>query len=148
MCSLYSSEPSEAAGSMRGDGSPFTQLWAKVNFPTTSVPANNLSTDSCFGLVFRQLRHSPFQGWAPLAIFGLDFWLWIFGWERSIVWYSAPGRDQLSCKLEQTASRWCRWRACHASNAKYAVRSLIAPLFEKSDFHCPKFPRPKFCKQF
>ena len=38
MCSLYSSEPSEAAGSMRGDGSPFTPLWTKVNFSMTSVP--------------------------------------------------------------------------------------------------------------
>ena len=46
MCSLYSSEPSEAAGSMRGDGSPFTPLWTKVNFPMTYVPANNLSSDS------------------------------------------------------------------------------------------------------
>ena len=47
MCSLYSSEPSEAAGAVRGDGSPFTPLSTKVNFPTTSVPANNLPTDSC-----------------------------------------------------------------------------------------------------
>ena len=35
MCSLYSSEPSEAADAVRGDGSPFTPLWAKVNFSTT-----------------------------------------------------------------------------------------------------------------
>ena len=38
MCSLYSSEPSEAAGSVRGDGSPFTPLWTKVNFSMPSLP--------------------------------------------------------------------------------------------------------------
>ena len=38
MCSLYSSEPSEAAGSIRGDGSPFTPLSTKVTFPMTSLP--------------------------------------------------------------------------------------------------------------
>ena len=38
MASNPSSEPSEAAGAVRGDGSPFTPLWAKVDFPMTSLP--------------------------------------------------------------------------------------------------------------
>ena len=54
------------------------------------------------------------------------------------------GSLPISCKLEYTAGRWCRWRACHASNAKYALRSPITPLSEKSDFHCPTFSRPTF----
>ena len=38
MASNPSSEPSEAAGSIRCDGSPFTPLWPKVNFSMTSLP--------------------------------------------------------------------------------------------------------------